>query len=81
MEESKHDHKKFTVSELFNNKNGQTAIALVAGWMVTSFGILCFSWCVISGKVEMAEICVKVLSIGAGIFVGRNIKDAFKREG
>ncbi len=63
----------FKIKEAFNNKEGQTAIALVCASFLVSSGCVCFSYSVFFNHSEMLAYCVSLATVGATIFTARTI--------
>ncbi len=79
MDDKQFDGKKFNFSELFNNNSGQTAIALITAFIVVCTGCLSFAYCIFFAKGKFLTECSSLTGIGVSIYLGRNIKDAFKK--
>ncbi len=63
----------FKIKEAFNNKEGQTAIALISASFLVGFGCVCFSYSVFFNHSEMLAYCVSLATVGGTIFTARTI--------
>lgn len=70
------DNKKFGLKEMFNNSQGQTAVAFIIAFFICATGCLCFVY----GMLRKPDILIYVIQftgLGTAILLGRNIKDSF----